>query len=107
MGNNNLFKYYQGETIVVDVTSEEVDLDTVNFALLFYRYSNISHIVRKGEMTSPETGKYRAIVSSSETSCWTTGEYTVELVVERDGERISIAKEPCFVMELSVSKGKL
>ena len=107
MGNNNLFKDYQGETIIVDVASEEGDLDAVDFALLFYRYTNMPYTVSKEEMMSPEIGKYRAMVPASETSGWTTGEYTVELVIERDGEQVSIAKKLCFVIDLSASKGKL
>jgi len=107
MSGDNLFKYYQGETIIADVSSDEVDLDAADFALLFYRYTNTPYTVRKAEMTSPETGKYRATIPSSVTSGWTTGEYMVELVVERDGAQVSIAKRPCFIMDLSASRGRL
>ena len=51
MSCSSLFSYYQGETIIVDITSTEVDLNEVNFDLLLYKYTNAPYRISKSDMT--------------------------------------------------------
>lgn len=107
MSCSSLFSYYQGETIIVDITSTEVDLNEVNFDLLLYKYTNAPYRISKSDMTAQEEGRYRAVVPSDQTALWPTGEYTAEIVVERNGGHVSIAKEICFEINTSASKGEI
>lgn len=101
------YVYYQGETVVGNLQSTDVDLDQNDFALYFYKYQNSPFVITKEQMSNNGSGVWQFTVPSTETATWDTGQYYAELVLINANYKTTIAKDKCFVVESSSSKGQL
>ena len=102
-----MYTYYQGETLRIDIQSPTIDFDSADFALLLYRYATSPYGIAKATMTRIDAHHYLAEVPSAATATWATGDYTAEVVLLRDLQKVSIGKSSSFSLENTSSKGKL